>query len=253
MLESPKTSAVMVDFDGTLAPIVEDPAEAKPAPGVTRVLRDLAQTFGRVAVVSGRPAEFLSQRLRSAGRAIELFGLYGLERVAEGQVLMDERAFPWLPIVAGAFEAAERSAPSQIGIENKVISMTIHWRNAPEAEGWAIGFAHSQCQRMGLVARTGRMSVELLPPIAVDKGTVVTEVASGMHAACYFGDDKGDLAAFAALDRLYSGGTSAVRVAVGDTESPLELINAADLVVDGPLEACKLLRALAENARSTGV
>jgi trehalose 6-phosphate phosphatase len=69
-----------------------------------------------------------------------------------------------------------------------------------------------------------------------------------MHAACFFGDDLGDLTAFSALDRLAVKGTAGVRVAVGDDESPIEVLAAADLVVDGPSEACRVLRALAEQA-----
>ncbi|MFZ0664565.1 MAG: trehalose-phosphatase [Acidimicrobiales bacterium] len=248
LLDHPSATAVMVDFDGTLAPIVADPEEAKPVSGSSRALRDLAEVFGRVAVISGRPASFLKQRLRAAGRSLHLFGLYGLEEVEDGEIRIDERVLPWLPTVAGAREAAERCAPSGAGLEDKTISLTIHWRNAPEAERWALGFAQSQSERVGLMCRVGRMSVELLPPIGVDKGTVVSNFAAGMHAACYFGDDSGDLDAFSALDALSLAGTSAVRIAVGASESPPELIAAADLVVADPEEVCLLLKALALRA-----
>jgi trehalose 6-phosphate phosphatase len=248
MLEDPGSSAVMVDFDGTLAPIVPDPATVRAVPGAARALGALTGSFGSVAVISGRPGSFLARRLRSAGRSVRLFGLYGLEEVVEGEVRIDQRVAEWLPIVAAAREAAERSAPGGVGLEDKTTSLTIHWRNAPSAASWAAGFAESQCDRVGLRRRFGRMSVELLPPVDVDKGTVVAALGQGMHAACFFGDDTGDLDAFAALDRLSRAGTSTVRVAVGDEESPPELLDAADLIVDGPSEACRLLRALAERS-----
>jgi trehalose 6-phosphate phosphatase len=238
----------MVDFDGTLAPIVPDPAAVRAVPGAARTLGALAGSFGAVAVISGRPASFLARRLRSGGRLIRLFGLYGLEEVVDGEVRIDPRVADWLPIVGAAREAAERSAPDGVGLEDKSVSQTIHRRNSPSASGWAAGFAESQCDRVGLRRRFGRMSVELLPPIDIDKGTVVAALGSGMHAACFFGDDTGDLDAFAALDRLARAGTSAVRVAVGDEESPAELLAAADLIVAGPSEACRLLRTLAERS-----
>ena len=252
ILKEPKRSAVMVDFDGTLAPIVSDPAAARAVPGAARTLGALALTFGTVAVISGRPAEFLARRLRPAGKALRIFGLYGMEEVMGGEVRIDERVVPWLPMIAGARDAAERSAPDGVGIEDKAVSVTIHWRNAPAAAGWATGFAESQVDRVGLSCRFGRMSVELVPPVGVDKGTVVSALGTGMQSACFFGDDLGDLDAFRALDKLTVDGTATVRVAVGDEESPVEVLEAADMVVDGPGEACKLLRALAARARATG-
>jgi trehalose 6-phosphate phosphatase len=250
LLEDPPRTAVMVDFDGTLAPIVTDPASARAVPGAARTLGALAASFGTVAVVSGRPGDFLARRLRSAGGAVRLFGLYGLEEVVSGEVRIDPRVEEWLPIVAAAKDAADRSVPAGVGLEDKTVSLTIHWRNAPGAAGWAIGFAESQSDRVGLCHRFGRMSVELLPPVDSDKGTVVERLAGGMHAACFFGDDLGDLTAFGALDRLAGQGTAAVRVAVGDDESPVEILAAADLVVEGPGAACRVLRALAARAVS---
>jgi trehalose 6-phosphate phosphatase len=252
LLKKPKQSSVIVDFDGTLAPIVPDPAAARAVPGAARTLGALSLTFDTVAVVSGRTAEFLARRLRPAGGALRIFGLYGMEEVVDREVHLDERVVAWLPIVAAAREAAERTAPSGVGIEDKNVSMTIHWRNSPAAAGWATGFAESQADRVGLRRRFGRMSVELMPPVDIDKGTTVGSLAAGMHAACFFGDDLSDLDAFKALDRLRRDGTSTVKVAVGDAESPPQVLKAADMVVDGPAEACRLLRSLATRARSLG-
>jgi trehalose 6-phosphate phosphatase len=252
LLADPRASAVMVDFDGTLAPIVADPASARAVPGAARTLGALGLTFGTVAVVSGRPAEFLHRRLRSAGSAVRIFGLYGMEEIEGSEVRIDPGVLPWLPIVAAAREAAERSAPPGVGIEDKTVSVTIHWRNSPGASGWATGFAESQSDRVGLRLRFGRMSVELMPPVEVDKGTVVAALAAGSKAACFFGDDLGDLDAFKALGRLARQGTKSVKVAVGDEESPPEVLAAADLLVAGPSEACRLLRALAAAARASG-
>jgi trehalose 6-phosphate phosphatase len=248
LLDEPAASAVMVDFDGTLAPIVADPASARAVPGAARTLGALSESFGSVAVVSGRPGEFLQRRLRSAGPLVRLYGLYGMEEVVGNEIRIDPRVAPWLPIVAAAREAAERSVPIGVGLEDKIVSLTIHWRGAPGAAGWATGFAESQCDRVGLRHRFGRMSVELLPPIDIDKGSVVAATAKSMRAACYFGDDVGDLDAFRALERLRRSGTATVRVAVGDAESPPEVLAAADMIVEGPSEACRILRELAERA-----
>jgi len=171
-----------------------------------------------------------------------------MEEVVGGEVRIDQRVIPWLPIVAAAREAAERSVPAGVGLEDKTVSLTIHWRNAPGAAGWATGFAESQSDRVGLRHRFGRMSVELMPPVDVDKGSVVSAVGKPTRAACYFGDDIGDLEAFKALDRLARTGAVTVRVAVADAESPPQVLARADMIVEGPSEACRLLRVLARRA-----
>jgi trehalose 6-phosphate phosphatase len=94
------------------------------------------------------------------------------------------------------------------------------------------------------------MAVEFRPPVGIDKGSVVETLARGCAAACFAGDDAGDLAAFAALDRLAPDGTRTVRVAVTDEETPPELVAAADVIVRGPAEALDLFRALATRARA---
>ena len=103
----------------------------------------------------------------------------------------------------------------------------------------------AEAARTGLVVATARMSVELNPPIEVDKGTVVAELAlgSGAARACYLGDDRADLAAFRALRALT---IDTVSVAVQGAETPREVVDAADLVVAGPFEVLALLQALAE-------
>ena len=75
-LAAPDRAAILTDFDGTLAPIVEDPATAHPLPGAADVLERLAKRYAVVGVVSGRPVEYLRSRL---GDGLWLSGVYGLE------------------------------------------------------------------------------------------------------------------------------------------------------------------------------
>src|ERR687888_1142416 len=98
----PDRSAVIVDFDGTLAPIVADPPAAAPLPEAAAILGRLARRFGRVAVVSGRPVEFLRTRLPVDGLA--LFGQYGIERFDGTQVTTAPAAARWTDAVRRAAE-----------------------------------------------------------------------------------------------------------------------------------------------------
>jgi trehalose 6-phosphate phosphatase len=246
-LESPGQAAILLDFDGTLAPIVAEPDKAVALAGVPALLARLAKRFALVAVVSGRPVDYLARRLPDAG-ATRLVGLYGLE-VADagtGEVERLASAQVWERPLTAAADAAEASAPRGLVVERKGLAVTLHFRSAPHLEDWAAQFAEDWARRAGLLAHPGKMSVELRPPVKTDKGTVVHDLAAGIDAVCFFGDDVGDLPAFAELQRMRAGGEAAtLAVAVGGGETPPEVIDAADLVVDGPAGAYRLLSAMA--------
>jgi trehalose 6-phosphate phosphatase len=236
---------LLTDFDGTLAPIVDDPAAARPLPGVPALLGRLARRLAVVGVVSGRPATFLAERLSGTGDDVRLVGLYGMESVRAGVVRHLAEAEPWYAPAAHVAAAARAQAPLGAEVEAKGPMLTLHWRNAPDAERWALGFAAEWSRRTGLEAQPGRMSVELRPPLPVDKGTTVERLAAGCTTVAFAGDDTGDLAAFAALASLGDRGARVIRVAVDDPESPSELVAGADLVVPGPAAFVALLDRLA--------
>lgn len=238
-------AALFLDFDGTLAPIVADPADAAALPGAPEVLGRLCQRFGLVAVVSGRPIEFLLAQLGTVPR-LHLAGLYGLqERLADGRTEVDRQVAPWLPVVAAVTRRALMEAPQGIGVEPKGLTVTLHWRTRPDLSTWAQDFAQREAAATGLVVQPGRMAAELRPPVATDKGTVVDRLGPGHRAAACFGDDLGDLPAFAAVKRLSAQGMAVACVGVVDEETPVEVREAADLEVEGPQTALDLLDRLA--------
>jgi trehalose 6-phosphate phosphatase len=257
LLEHPPTTAVITDFDGTLAPIVTDPARARPLAGAVEVMARLAQRFGVVAVVSGRPASFLLDRVASvddgtAGPAgvssIRLVGLYGLEWAGDGrEITVDGNAERWRPLVADAAGRLRSAAPPGVEVEDKGLAVTIHWRRTPGAAEWVIIAVEAEARRTGLRSHGGRMSVELRPPTDADKGSAVRALTAGCSAACYLGDDLGDLPAFAALAELAaSDGLATAAIAAVDDESAPEVAEAADAVVPGPPGALAVLGWLAD-------
>jgi len=239
----PADAAVVVDFDGTLSPIVDDPAAARAADGAAEALVALSARLGLVAVMSGRPTDFL-RTVVPAG--VTLSGLYGLEVVRDGVRTDHPDAGAWRETVA---EVARRSAdlgPPGMDVEPKGLSLTLHYRRHPDIAAAAAAWADEQAARSGLEVRAAKMSVELHPPIAADKGTALEALTSGMGAVCFVGDDRGDLPAYDALDRMADRGVHALRVAAASDEAPAELLARADLVVDGPPAVVALLRRLAE-------
>lgn len=235
------------DFDGTLAPIQEDPESVLPVPGAVAALGRLAAAARRVDIVSARPVEFLRRRLGGAG-ALTLHGLYGLERQRDGlPVETDPAALPFVPLVAETAERARRELPPAVRIEFKRLSVALHFRSEPalgaEVERWS----QEQAVRHGLVAQRGRMVVELKPPVRRGKGDVLRDELDGLGTAWYFGDDLSDLEAFAALAEREAAGDGfvGVRVAVANAETGAALATEADFVVGSPEEMPDLLARLA--------
>jgi trehalose 6-phosphate phosphatase len=242
------TSGIFLDFDGTLAPIVAVPDEARPLPGMAPTLGRLAQRYRRIAVISGRPLAYLAAHLADGPGALELVGLYGLERQPGrgSPALAGSDARRWQDRVDAVAAAAQAAAPPGLRVERKGLAVTLHFRQAPELEGWTANFAAEQEAASGLIAHAGKQSWELRPPGPTDKGTVVAELAIGLRAVCFVGDDVGDLPAFAALTRLRSAGVDTLSVGVGGDETPREVLAACDVVVAGPAGVLGLLEALAD-------
>ncbi len=246
---------VGLDYDGSLAPIVADPAAARMAPAARDALAALVPLVGRVAVVSGRPAAFLAEHVGVDG--VTYAGIYGLERwegpPATGRVVVDPRVEEWAPIVAAVAAAADAELPGVLVERKGLVAVTLHWRTAPHLEDGAAAWAAAAAAREGLAVVPGRLAAELRPPVPVDKGTTVAELARDASGALFAGDDAGDLPAFAALRALAARGdlAHAVTVGVRSDESPAA-IAAQDVVVDGPAGLAELLGALAAAISARG-
>ncbi|MCC5951779.1 MAG: trehalose-phosphatase [Acidimicrobiia bacterium] len=237
-LASPSTAGVFVDFDGTIADIVMDPARAVPRAGAAQLLEDLAGSVGRVGILSGRPLAFLESFF---GDEIALAGLYGLETRIDGQRRDHPQAGAWREVVDDVVACASQKGPEGMRVESKGLSITLHYREHPEAEAKVDRFAAQQAARSGLECRRARMSVELHPPIRADKGTALLSLAEDLESVCYFGDDVGDLPAFDALDQLATDGVHTVRVVARSEESSPAMLERADVIVDGPDGVMSLL------------
>lgn len=243
MLRSdPADTALLLDFDGTLAPIVDDPAAARAVDGVVEVLDALADRYATVAVVSGRPCEFLAAHL---GPGVDLSGLYGVETRIGGDRREHPDADRWRDVIERVVQADDLPpAPPSADLEPKGVSLTVHFRRTPTAGPAILDWADRVAAATGLESRPAKASVELHPPIPTDKGTSVLDLAGDRGTVAYCGDDVGDLPAFAALDRLAAAGRATAKVAVASTDVPDAVRDAADLVLPDPEALRDVLRRL---------
>jgi trehalose 6-phosphate phosphatase len=226
--DAPGSAAILLDVDGTLAPIVERPEDAAVPEPTREVLRGLVVRYALVGVVTGRPGALARELVGVEG--VEVAGIHGLELSSEADGWRERlRAF-----------AATVDRP----VEDKGLTVSFHYRTdrEPERSRAALEEVAVRAEAEGLRARWGRMVLEVLPPIDANKGTAVEELLrrAGLERALFAGDDTTDLDAFAAVERLELG----AKVAVDSPEAPPELLARADLVVAGTDGLVDLLRTL---------
>lgn len=249
--ERPTDAALLFDIDGTLAPITTRPGDAAVPPETRELLAALAERYALVGCVSGRQA---AEARRIAGvEGIVYIGNHGLELLEPGA---SEPTFD--PAVASLADAAmrfvsgldaERLADAALAVEDKGPIQALHWRGAADQER-AEKAARAIAADAPAEVRPhwGRKVLELRPAVDVDKGTAVRRLlaSSGVRRALYVGDDRTDLDVFRILTELVEAGDleGALRVGVRSGEGPQEIIDEADVVVDGTEGVRALLREL---------
>lgn len=248
---SPPRALIASDYDGTLAPIVDNPAAAVAAPGAVDALTRLAGRVGTVAVITGRAA---ADAVALGGLAdvpgLIVLGHYGAQRWQAG-VLSEPPAPPGVQAVREALPGllAAVAAPEGTAVEDKGTALAVHTRRTADPVA-ALALLRDPLRRLadnaGLTVEPGRLVLELRPP-GMDKGTALRELAAERDAGAvlFSGDDLGDLTAFDAIRRLRAEGIPGCAVASVSAETP-QVAAAADLAVDGPPGIVRLLAALAD-------
>jgi trehalose 6-phosphate phosphatase len=247
-------AGVLSDLDGTLATIVRDPAAVRLADGAAEALEALGRRLAVVGVVSGRAAHD-ARRIVGVPSMLVVgnHGLEWLEPGADATEATTAEATTADPRIRECLSAALARVPDEPGlvVEDKGLSATIHYRNAadPRAVRRRVLDALAPAIGPGLALREGRMSVELRPSGAGDKGTALAAVVArhGLRGLVVLGDDITDLDMFrAAADLRGAGRLRAAIIAVGgDGEVPSEVAANADEILPSPAEAVALLTAVA--------
>lgn len=246
LVERPERTGLFLDLDGTLCSLVDAPEDVRMPPETRALLRELHDRYGAVVVISGRQA-------RSLARIVDLppltyVGNHGLE------VIEENRRRILLPEDVAARMRRLEEALRALGVEGtllelKELSHAIHYRRSPDPgrTRQQVLEALDGLDLQGTRITEGKMLVQIRPDYPLDKGKALEMVAleRGVDRVLYAGDDTTDLDAFRTISELGGrGGMYGVKVAVWHPDTPRELLDQADFVVQGVEAVQELLRRL---------
>jgi len=251
---NPTAAAILLDIDGTLAPIVQHASDAHVPEPTRQLLIAVSRRYGLVACVSGRRAS--EARAMVAIGAISYVGSHGAELLRAGwtEAVLDPSVEHWARRIRDFGREADTAdlRRRRVRFEDKGPIVAFHWRGAPDEDSAkaAIDALAAKAEAAGLRTHWGRKVLEVRPPVRIDKGagitTLLAEAGDGIDAALYVGDDTTDVDAFKALTQLVEERrvSTAVRVGVRSEEGPSAIADEADVVVEGPAGVRELLTLL---------
>lgn len=237
-------AGLVMDFDGVLSPITDDPALSRLLPGTDDLLARLADRLSVVALLSGRPVSFLAERATLPG--VELYGSYGLEHVTAHGIDVVPEAREWIAAVDAATRSLHRHLDGVDGVfvEDKSLAVAVHWRRAPDreaAERCVAPLIDLMISEYGLRREPGKCVEELRMPLDEDKGTALRRIidSNRLLTVAYAGDDRGDLPAFETA--LSTGGHALV---VDSRDAAPEVIRVPGVHFRSPVKFQEWLRDL---------
>ena len=236
LVRQPKFGLV-TDFDGTLSPIVEEPELAQIKPDFLPLLSELHHKISLVGVLSGRRAFDVQQRIGLPG--LVYIGNHGIEQIIEGELILPEEAKPFEEVISAAKEEIHTRLLPGMMLEDKFITLSIHYRNADQlerVEARFLPFIESLALQLNLELNKGRKVYELRPPIKVSKGTAFRQLVLdfNVQSAVYLGDDTTDAAAFRVAQSLREEGVCrSFGIGVHSKNTPTDVLSSEDYYVEG--------------------
>ena len=245
--------SILLDIDGTLAPIAPRPEQARVSPETCHAVADLTTLPGtHVAVVTGRSVED-ARRLVPVPH-VGVIGNHGFEVLGEeGEVISEPAAHSYLDVVRAAAErlAGPCGEIEGVVLEDKKWTLSVHYRLAPRPTIPGLtDFINQLASELGLVVTRGKEVLELRPPLKINKGTAAVLWVKKLGtppggSTLYIGDDRTDEDAFHELRTAFP---RAVTIRVGDPDPGDASV--AEFRLETPMAVREFLLALAAVRRS---
>lgn len=246
-------AGLLIDIDGTIAPIAATPGAARVDEGARRALARLLPHLTLVAALTGRRAADGAALINIAD--LPVIGNHGMETLAGGTLVADPAVAPYVAPVHRVIERL-RSLPIPPGtiLEDKGPTASVHYRLAPnlrEARATLFDLLAPLAASEGLHLTEGRALIEIRPPVPIDKGHALRRICTTyrLEAVVMFGDDLTDVDAFHALRDLRDAGEVAgmsVGVVAPDGTAPQEVLTSVDAIATGVTGVAALLTAVAD-------
>lgn len=227
---------IFSDIDGTVAPIVRDPATTVISPRAKELMKQLIARGVKVALVSGREVEAARRMVGIDGVAYA--GNHGLHIWMNGREETTEAVQEYVAQARVTLEEIGEVGYAGVEAEDKGPVLAFHYRNAADegAAREAILGAIDQAPSAAVFGvYEGRKVIELRPPLEINKGTAILHLAEalGVRAAIAVGDDLTDIDMFRGIEELRRSGIPGASVAVWSEEVSAELLEVTDHYVRG--------------------
>jgi len=226
---------LITDMDGTISPIVDVPDEARVTPRNLELLAELCAQLTLTAVISGRSAEDVYQRVRLPG--LVYIGNHGMEQWRNGKVIVSHSAAIHRENLLAAAVTIKKNLIEGMRFEDKGVTLSVHYRQTSEPDkvlNETAPVMQSIADKFGLNLTQGRMVFEFRPPVEIDKGTAFDELLKNyqLDGAFYLGDDTTDVAVFVAARRLRGAGIClSYGLGVDSQGTPQAVLSEADFLV----------------------
>jgi trehalose 6-phosphate phosphatase len=248
---------LILDIDGTLSPIAPTPEKARLYPGVASLLRK-AREHAHIAIMTGRSIDD-GARMVNVDK-LTYIGTHGLEwsqgLPSTHSVRVIPEALTYIAPGKDLLDLAEKKLSDLPGIliERKRIGGAIHYRLSPapeQARQTILSVLEEPAHRANMLLHEGKMVVEIKVPLAIHKGQALLEFMRhyDLQGIIYAGDDRTDLDPITEIARLQKEGVAAISIVVQHSDTLPELLERADIVVQGVEGMVELLREIVENLR----
>ena len=240
-LLSTRACGLVFDIDGTLSPIAPTPSEARLYPGVAQALAE-ARTYTQVAIMTGRAIETGAQLVNVEG--LTYIGTHGAEW-SEGlpsthPVRIEQEALHWIEPGETLLHLADQRLGQQAGvlIEHKRLGGSIHYRLAADpvyTRQLILDTLQAPAHELGFLLSEGKRVIDIKPALSINKGTALRELVRQWHlqGVLFAGDDRTDLDAMLAMRQLRTEGLQTIAVGVQAADTLPELLETADIIVQG--------------------